>query len=150
MTLNAYWLEDAYCRTPEFKEQAVEIGAWRNPSQVFFPITSTDDDRPFEGGKEPRKYRLRQEHFKQLARKACDECVSRDECLFDGLVREQEPYGIFGGMDEENRSDLMLMDSPKIVSRLCVCGTRLYGTPRKLPERCSSLCVAPTQEDNNA
>lgn len=135
------WRYQATCATEAFKQAAKNAGASRDPMQVFFPIDSHDDGRPFGAGIHVAgKWKARAARYEQLARRACSVCPVRLDCLFYGMELETEPYGMFGGMTAESRMDLL--DNPKavMVQAQCVCGTTLYGTQATLPERCSINC----------
>lgn len=45
------------------------------------------------------------EESRGLAKQVCGGCVVRDECLADAMAR-QEPTGVWGGLDEDQRRDL--------------------------------------------
>lgn len=141
MISNDRWWEDAACATPKFKELAAKAGAWRNPSEVFFPITESDDGRTGKAATGIAKYRARQERFDQLARRTCGDCPVRRECLLEACQNDAEPpWGFSGALDPKQRVDLL--EGAELVSRECPgCLVTLWGTKNlPPPKRCSGLC----------
>lgn len=135
------WREQALCATETFKEAARNAGATRDSSQVFFPIDSHDDGRPFTpGAHKAAKWIQRSARYEQLARRACSACPVRTECLFYGMEHETESYGIFGGMTAEARMDLLDDPNAKVAKKKCVCGTTIYATAATMPDYCSLNC----------
>lgn len=135
------WRDRALCATETFKQAARNAGATRDPSQVFFPIDSHDDGRPFGVGVHiAGKWKQRQARYDQLARRTCDRCPVRLECLFWGMEKETEPYGVFGGMAADARMDLLDNPKAKMAKKKCACGTTLHGTEATLPKQCSIYC----------
>lgn len=72
------WLNRAVCRDED--------------PELFFPVARS-------AAKEAREVAQRQT---QLARQVCARCPAREPCLDDALTSGQD-YGIWGGMDEEER-----------------------------------------------
>lgn len=136
---NGFNPEDGLCASETFKAIAVQAGAERDPSQVFFPVEADSDGRPFSSKKgRPKFYSLMEARFERVARATCAECPVRLECLFWTMEQEQEPYGISGGLDPKNRK--ALLTNPTIEETTCTCGITLFGVPGSTPEACSDNC----------
>jgi hypothetical protein len=133
------WRDRAACATAEFKEKARLAGVRRDSAEVFFPITEDDRGRQFPKKAKERKYTIKEQRFERVARSACSECPVRVECLLETMELENEPYGIAGGLDAENRAALLDGDG-KLHKRECQCGTVIYGVKGLTPDRCSKSC----------
>lgn len=135
------WREDASCATEEFKQAAFLAGAQKDPSQVFFPVTESDEGKEFPPNKHRHpRYKLREARFERLARATCAECPVRLDCLFSTMELESEAYGIAGGLDPVSRSELLIQDKPRMHTRECACGVRLFGAKGFVPEKCNPNC----------
>lgn len=134
------WLASALCASEIFKEVAVLAGAQRDPSEIFFPVTETDDGKPVTDKPRHKTYRQRQARFERVARVTCAECPVRLECLFQAMELETEPYGIIGGLDAASRAALLDSDNPTILEGVCRCGVVIFGAKGAMPKVCSASC----------
>ena len=77
-TSQAEWKPKAACRGPQ--------------AAVFFPPTTPE--------------RRDEKRFREtIAKRICEECCVRDECL-DYAMKIREPHGIWGGLSETERRHL--------------------------------------------
>lgn len=134
------WRDEALCATEAFKEAAKLAGVRSDPSEIFFPVTETDDGKPVTNKPRHKTYKQREGRFERIARQTCAECPVWKECLFTNMTLESEPYGIVGRLDAASRVALMESDNPAIIEGECRCGVKLFGAKGAMPKVCSGNC----------